>query len=344
MNKISRIMLTAAMLLAAAFAVLVIYDKAMSGRSDGQTRIYGSQADGESLSADEESKQDGAADNETGGIYDTSLISEAYLNKDPDSLSGIDSEIYDKASEVISGIITEDMSDFEKELAVHDWIVYNCTYDKKALGVLGGYSENSDNPYGVLYNGQAICKGYTSSFQMFMDMLEIPCLTVYASANGGEEHAWNMVKIENEWYYVDVTWDDPVPDYDGRLVVHDYFNVTEDFMRETGHEWDSSGLERADNDAYSYANGSVSEIHSYDELKNAASECLDGRREELYVVFAEDSEIVIEGYDGEYIDSTGSSKLDIGYLEPLIKDFSDVDIYCYVKEFSGGTGLEILFG
>lgn len=337
-------MLAAALLLAAAFAVLVIYDKAVSGSSDGKTRIYGSQTADDSRQEDSGSKPDDSADDEAPGIYDTSLISKAYLDGAPDSLSGIDREIYDKASEVISDVITEDMSDFEKELAIHDWIVYNCTYDNKALGILGGYSENSDNPYGALINGQAICKGYTSAFQMFMDMLEIPCLTVYASDEQGDEHAWNMVEIENGWYYVDVTWDDPVPDHSGRLVTHKYFNVTEEFMRETGHVWDTSGLEKTVADAYLYAEGSAVVIRGYDELKKAAAECLNGKREELYVVFADDAGIVIEGYDGEYIDSTGSSKLYTDYLEPLRMDFSDNEIYCCIKEFNGGIGLEILFG
>lgn len=344
MNKNLKSLLVALVMVVVVIAAFVIFRLATSDSSEGETVVYGSQSDevGEQQ-ADDDEQAEVASDNGTDGIYDTTVVSQAYLSGNPDSLSGIDRDIYDRAVEIISEVITDDMSDFEKELAIHDWIVYNCTYDNRALGILSEPGENSDNPYGALCNGQAICTGYTLSFQMFMDMLEIPCLTVYASDNEGEEHAWNMVEIEGDWYYVDVTWDDPVPDSDGRLVSHQYFNVTEDYMRSTGHVWDSTGLATADSDTYSYVNGSAVEIHSYEDLSNAAAQCLEGNRGELYVIFAQDSGVTVQGYDGEYFDST-DSPAGVNYFEPLRSELGDIDVYTYVTDIGGVLGLEVSFG
>lgn len=187
-------------------------------------------------------------------IYETKAVSDAYLSGDCSALSALDKEIYDKAVEILKNVITEGMTDYEKELAIHDFMVTNITYDTASLEVFGEENENSVNPYGALLNGKAVCTGYTTTFKMFMDMLEIPNLIVYAEDSDREEHAWNMVELEDDWYYVDVTWNDPIPDEDDRVALHKYFNVTEDFMRENDHVWDSSQLPKADSTKYSYEN------------------------------------------------------------------------------------------
>jgi transglutaminase/protease-like cytokinesis protein 3 len=55
-----------------------------------------------------------------------------------------------------------------------------------------------------------------------------------------------MVRIDGEWYCVDVTWNDPVGggQYDPRR--HKYFNVTSEFMRNNNHAWDESKTPVAD--------------------------------------------------------------------------------------------------
>jgi len=102
---------------------------------------------------------------------------------------------------------------------------------------------DNDNPYGLLINKTAICRGFTYTFQLFMDMLGIDCITIEGySGYAMDEHAWNMVRIDGEWYCVDVTWNDPAGTGGaslGREITHKYFNVTSQFMRDTGHHWDS---------------------------------------------------------------------------------------------------------
>lgn len=185
------------------------------------------------------------------GLYNTKPVSDAYLSKSPATLSDVDRRIYDEVVRVLGMIVTDDMSEYEKELAVHDYLVYNVSYDASRLNVFYRHDKDSENPYGALVNHKATCTGYATSFQMFMDMLEIPCMTIVANDGDGSDHAWNMVSLDDEWYYVDVAWDDPLPESEDSPT-HKYFNVTERFLRENEHCWDSSKLPRADATKYKY--------------------------------------------------------------------------------------------
>lgn len=98
------------------------------------------------------------ADSESGNdkYYDSTPISQAYLSGNTANLDDKQLEIYNKAVSVIEKLITLDMNDYEKELAVHDYIVGCASYDEAHLNALGIGLPNSDNPYGCLINGKAI--------------------------------------------------------------------------------------------------------------------------------------------------------------------------------------------
>ena len=70
------------------------------------------------------------------------------------------------------------------------------------------------NIYGALINKITVCEGYARAFKAIMDDLEIPCLiacgTGINSTGATESHAWNYVMINEKWYAIDVTWDDPI--------------------------------------------------------------------------------------------------------------------------------------
>ena len=158
--------------------------------------------------------------------------------------------IYQEATRIISSIIDDNMTDFEKEKAIHDYIIINNTYDTDATSNFNKLSEDSKSMYGFFKNGKSICLGYTQTFQLFMDMLDITCITIHSTANFGEEHAWNMVKLDDEWYQVDVTWNDPIPDKKDR-VLYKYFNVTNIYMKRNNHEWDENHYPIANSTKYS---------------------------------------------------------------------------------------------
>lgn len=186
----------------------------------------------DSSSADSQSGDDDKDNGDDNSMYDVSHIVKAYHTGDRSMLSELDNAILDKAAAVLDEIIMPDMDDYQKELAVHDYIISNCEYDEGELSVIPSPTPNSDNPYGALIGGYAICKGYTATFRMFMGMLGIPCGTVHSIDHTGDEHAWNTVQLGGSWYYVDVTWDDPVPDRGNGLIRHEFFNVTREKIEE----------------------------------------------------------------------------------------------------------------
>jgi len=95
------------------------------------------------------------------------------------------------------------MSDADKVLEVHDWI---CDYLE--YGCIDGL--DSYKAFGAINNGIAVCSGYAELFDIFMNILDIPAVVV---SSWELNHAWNMVQIDGEWYWLDVTWDDPAADW-----------------------------------------------------------------------------------------------------------------------------------
>lgn len=196
-----------------------------------------------------EEEQDG------GWRYDRQRLLSAW-EEGGTGLADRDQVILQSCRDLLGEIITEEMSDYEKELAVHDWMIAWAEYDQAALSALPGAqpTPDSDNPYGFFTGRAAICTGYTSTFQLLMDLLGIECLTVEGTAyNGTEDHAWNMVRLDGDWYCVDVTWDDPVSSTPvSPAAAHMYFNVTSDFMRQFGHQWDEEGVPAAEAGAWAW--------------------------------------------------------------------------------------------
>lgn len=184
-------------------------------------------------------------------LYDYDAVLAAWQSGDPSGLSEKNRTVYDAAQTVIGQVVTDSMTPYQKELAIHDYITAHAQYDREASSNAPDAAPDPDNnnPYGLLVNGVGICYGYVSTFQLFMDMLDIECISV--SGRGTNlEHGWNMVRLDNEWYCVDVTWDDPT----GTSPTHRYFNVTSQFMRQTNHEWAAGSLPEATATRWAYQN------------------------------------------------------------------------------------------
>lgn len=101
--------------------------------------------------------------------------------------------------------------DYEKERYVHDALANKITYDINAPA--------NQSAYSALIDDRTVCAGYARAFQYVMQKLNIPCF--YCAGYAGENHAWNIVKLDGEYYNVDVTWDDTNP------MTYDYFNCSD---------------------------------------------------------------------------------------------------------------------
>ena len=232
-------------------AFLNCFENVTESSENKNNGISGVQTEQASVSTDAESSVT-SEKTETVNGYDHDAVIEAWKSGDDSDLSDINREILTAAENVIDLIITDNMSDYEKELTLHDWITENSRFDYGVFGrgPTGGYADNSDTPYGVLINDSAMCHGYSATFRLFMDMVGIECITVFGTPNsGGTQHSWNMVKLDGEWYCVDTAWDDPI----GGSPCHTYFNVTSEFLRGRGiHKWDETSVPEASANKYAY--------------------------------------------------------------------------------------------
>lgn len=129
-----------------------------------------------------------------------------------------------KVDEIIKNKITDDMDTVNKIRIIHDYIVNNTKYDQNRSDK-NIFEYKSNNAYGVLIEGYGICSGYTDSMMLFLEKLNIKSYKV-----SSENHVWNKVFINNNWYNLDLTWDDPVNSDGSDSLEHTFFLVTDDEM------------------------------------------------------------------------------------------------------------------
>lgn len=125
--------------------------------------------------------------------------------------------IFDENANTILNQAYQYGSDYEKEKFIHDMLLDRLSYN---LG-----AEMNQSAYGALVNGQTVCAGYARAFQYLLQQLGIPCY--YCTGYAGENHAWNIVALEDGYYNVDVTWDDT----EGGQ--YDYFNKNDQDYADT---------------------------------------------------------------------------------------------------------------
>ena len=103
---------------------------------------------------------------------------------------------------------------------VHNYIINNTKYDKeRADRNIIKYS--STNAYGVLIEHYGLCGGYTDAMAIFLNKYNIPNFKVVS-----ENHIWNAVYLDNKWYHLDLTWDDPVLTDGSDTLEYTFFLIT----------------------------------------------------------------------------------------------------------------------
>ncbi len=145
------------------------------------------------------------------------------------------------------------MKDYQKELALHDYVVNNAKYDQRDEN--GGIPDDSYNAYGILIDGVGVCQGYADAMYRLLKAAGIENIMVIGQANNGSGligHAWNIVKIQGKYYNLDSTWDDPVTDNGTNVLSHLYFNIT-DKQLSVDHKWNESNYPSCNSTDYSYS-------------------------------------------------------------------------------------------
>lgn len=118
-------------------------------------------------------------------------------------------------------------NDFEKELYLHDKVALDVKYYSDTTDI-SQVPEVYHTIYGTFVEKQAVCDGFAKAMQILLDRIDIDTMFVTGMI-GSVPHAWNLVKIDDEWYHLDLTSDKYVKEDNGttKTVVHTYFNVTD---------------------------------------------------------------------------------------------------------------------
>lgn len=156
----------------------------------------------------------------------------------PDTFRGSGIQIQ-AVNKVVSQVIRSSMSDFEKALALHDWIINQAEFSYGPPEFHGAE--------GVLVYGYGVCESYMEAYMQLLDAVGISNHPVYGVA-GNEYHTWNLVQLDGEWYHIDPTWDDPI----GGQENHNYFGLTDEMISEDHFTWQNSSLPAANGTRYQY--------------------------------------------------------------------------------------------
>ena len=218
----------------------------------------------------------GAFSGDVHPIYDDTSVVEAYKSGDSSNITDEkDKFILETASKAIEDNIKDGMTDFEKEKAVYDFVFAQSHYDDGNLAAIPHTAEFSHTPYGVLHDHQAICVGNATTFKLFMDMLGIECKIIHSTEQG--EHAWNMVKIDDEWYHVDVTFDGG-----GMSPAYSQFNVTDAVKENGGYPWNHDEFPTADSIKYSFVVQNAQKIDDFSDTAALFSKAIADKKDYCY--------------------------------------------------------------
>ena len=150
------------------------------------------------------------------------------------SQSSVIADFNARVEEILAETIASGMSQVEMALSLHDYLVLHCAYDWNVANRKGASSYNVYTAYGALMEGNAVCQGYAMAYNLLLNKVGIKTDYVTSVIPNQGRHGWSLVKIEDTWYHVDVTWDDPMPFNTGHDLPgycrHDYFLVSTETM------------------------------------------------------------------------------------------------------------------
>lgn len=121
-------------------------------------------------------------------------------------------ENFDYTLEKILKDLSDDATDLEKVMYIHDYLALNSRYEN---GISDAYS--------FLTEGTGVCQGYALSFCALARKAGLKCIQASSDA---QDHIWNLVEVDGEWYHIDVTWDDPVGDRIGHVSYEHFLKST----------------------------------------------------------------------------------------------------------------------
>lgn len=157
------------------------------------------------------------------------------IKVEPTYTDGLDDAAFRRGLQEALASVQPGMTELEKAIALHEYVVLNCEYDNRSAA---NKPRTAYSSYGVLADGKAVCQGYALTYKLLLNEVGIECYMVTSDAMN---HAWNLVKLDGQFYQVDTTWDDPVADRFG-MAQHTFMFVSDAAFqsgdgRTAHHDW-----------------------------------------------------------------------------------------------------------
>jgi len=153
-------------------------------------------------------------------------------------------------------------TDYENALAAHDWLVAKIEYDENSPGL-----SEKNGSYGAFVLKETMCVGYSEALELLLRCYtETEAIQIVGEASNPNRlnaagdtdgqgndwggHAWNAVKIDGNWYHIDVTFNDPIGDTSDQIS-HFYFGQNDEVMSKN-HRWDADYFPAANAENFLY--------------------------------------------------------------------------------------------
>ncbi len=277
--------------------------------NDGQKKIYESIANAVKNFQSEFPIRDYVADNKENFAQEVSVAIAAFINDHPEvfyiesqystyTLSGFNGDIgyiklnytestledvnskieiiKQKIQEYITG--TENLSDYEKELYIHDKLAQSVTYSD--LEDLPRAYHTAEGPF---LENIGVCDGFTKTLQILYDQLGIDSIIVLGVLDDNP-HAWNLVNIEDDWYHVDLTSSRSIVEETG-IITHAYFNLSDERMKKIATFDNPELLPKADSLDYNYYIYNDYVVYSTDDMSGKLNEIYQDFKDKNYIEF-----------------------------------------------------------
>jgi hypothetical protein len=165
-------------------------------------------------------------------------------------------DVLEKCRAILNKYVTAVMTDYEIEKLIHDYLCSTVKYDSETADSKDTSNRTPFTAYGALIEGTAVCQGYVNAAVILLTMAGIENYAL-----DSETHTWNLVRLGNDYYHMDITWDSYESERLGSIQ-HSYFNLTdEQMLRYSEHEV---------LDAYKYPTASGTAYHYYGQYRRVA--------------------------------------------------------------------------